>query len=128
MVVICIKGAYWFDREESMNSKVESRLKDVKDMVYREYGGAGAIMTAIIVSVIEVKRIESGAWRKVIGVVMNIGVLMVWVSGEEWKNEIAKAVYVVSLLCLMLSFKQASHESLLFLVLKPLLLVSGQDL
>lgn len=125
VIVMCIKGAYWFDREESMNSKVESRLKDIKDMVYRECRGAGAVMTAIVVSVIEVKRIESGTWRKVTGVVMNIGVLMVWVGGEEWKNKIAKAVYVASLLCLILSFKQVSHESLLFIVLKPLLLVSG---
>ena len=61
-------------------------------------------------------------------VMMNIGLAAVWISGEGWKNEIAKAVYIASLLLLILSFKQASHESLLLIVLKPLLLVSGQDL
>lgn len=126
---MCIKGAYWFDREESMNTRVDSRLKGVKDTVYRECEGIGAVVTAVVVSVIEVGWSESKVmWRKMSGVMMNIGLVAVWISGEGWKNEIAKAVYIASLLFLILSFKQASHESLLLIVLKPLLLVSGQDL
>jgi hypothetical protein len=33
VVVLCIKGSYWFDREESMNSKVDVKLKGVKDAI-----------------------------------------------------------------------------------------------
>jgi heme O synthase-like polyprenyltransferase len=87
-----------------------------------------AWMTAIGVSVIEVKLVKSGWSRKVIGVIMNLGLLMVWTGGLEWKNEIAKAVYIFSLFYLALIFKESSSEQIVFIVLKPLLLVSGQDL
>jgi hypothetical protein len=33
VVVLCIKGSYWFDREESMNSKVDVKLKGAKDAI-----------------------------------------------------------------------------------------------
>jgi hypothetical protein len=33
VVIACIKGSYWFDREESMNTKVDPRLKEVKDFM-----------------------------------------------------------------------------------------------
>ncbi len=56
-------------------------------------------MTAVVVSVIEVGWSESvEMWRKMSGVMMNIGLVAVWISGEGWKNEIAKAVYIASLL------------------------------
>jgi heme O synthase-like polyprenyltransferase len=87
-----------------------------------------AWMTAIGVSVIEVKLVKSRWSRKVIGVIMNLGLLMVWTGRLEWKNEIAKAVYIFSLLYLALIFKESSSEQIVFIVLKPLLLVSGQDL
>lgn len=129
VVVLCIKGSYWFDREESMNTKVDPRLKGVKELVLKECAGVvGAWVTVVAVSVIEIGWIKSGWSRKVIGVIMNFGVLMIWSGGDEWKNEIAKAVYISSLLYLLLVFKDSSSESVLFIILKPLLLVSGQDL
>jgi hypothetical protein len=85
-------------------------------------------MTAISVSVIEVRLVKSRWSRKVIGVIMNLGLLMVWTGGLEWKNEIAIAVYIFSLFYLALIFKESSSEQIVFIVLKPLLLVSGQDL
>jgi hypothetical protein len=86
------------------------------------------LVTVIAISVIEVVW-DKCAWpRKIIGMMMNLGVLMVWIGSEEWKNEIVKAVYIFSLLYLALAFKESSNELILFIVLKPLLLVSGQDL
>jgi hypothetical protein len=85
-------------------------------------------VSVIAISVIEVVWVKCAWQRKIIGVMMNLGVLMVWIGGDEWKNEIAKAVYIFSLLYLALAFKESSNESILFIVLKPLLLVSGQDL
>ena len=64
-----------------------------------------AWVTVIAISVIEVKWVKSGLWRTVIGLILNLGILIVWIAGEEWKNEIAKAVYIVSLLYLVLAFK-----------------------
>ena len=62
-------------------------------------------MTVIAISVIEVKWVKSGLWRTVIGLIFNLGILIVWIAGEVWKNEIANAVYIVSLLYLVLAFK-----------------------
>ena len=86
------------------------------------------MVSVIAISAIEVVWVKCAWPRKIIGVMMNLGVLMVWIGGDEWKNEIAKAVYIFSLLYLALAFKESSNESILFIVLKPLLLVSGQDL
>ena len=109
-----------------MNTKVDPRLKGVKEVVVKECAGVlGAWLTVIIVSVIEVMWVKCGWLRKVIGIIMNLGVLVIWTGGEEWKNEIAKAVYISSLLYLALNFKDSSSESVLFVILKPLLLVSG---
>ena len=33
MIVVCMKAAYWFDREESLNNKVDERFKRVKELV-----------------------------------------------------------------------------------------------
>jgi hypothetical protein len=85
-------------------------------------------VSVIAISAIEVVWVICAWPRKIIGVMMNLGVLMVWIGGDEWKNEIAKAVYIFSLFYLAVAFKESSNESILLIVLKPLLLVSGQDL
>ena len=55
VVVLCMKLAYWLDREESMNSKVDARLKGVKEWVQMEdIQVVGAWVTCLGVSAMEV--------------------------------------------------------------------------
>ena len=55
VVVLCMKLSYWFDREESMNSKVDARLKGVKEWVQKEdIQVVGALVTYLGVSAMEV--------------------------------------------------------------------------
>ncbi len=61
VVVACIKGSYWFDREESMNTKVDPILKAFKEKVVKECAGVfGAWLTVINVSLIEVMWVKCG--------------------------------------------------------------------
>ena len=42
----------------------------------------GGWVTVITVSIVEVKLVKRGWSRKVIGVMMNLGLLMVWTGGQ----------------------------------------------
>jgi len=87
VVVLCMKLAYWFDREESMNSWVDARLKGVKEWVQKEgIQVVGAWVTCLGVSAMEVQMVPEGLLRKVVGLLINFGILGVWVGGEQWKN------------------------------------------
>ena len=66
-----------------MNTKVDLILKGVKEVVLKECAGVlGAWVTVVAVSVIEIGWIKSGWSRKVIGVIMNFGVLMIWIGDD----------------------------------------------
>ena len=68
--------------------------------------------------------------RKILGVIINIGLLSIWLADNEFvKNSMTKGIYIVSLFAIfyeLITFQ--SSLSLALLVIKPLLLVSGADL
>ncbi len=95
-----MKAAYWFDREESMNNRVDDRFKEIKELVLG-YQNIFAIATFVILSGVEIKELKASKSRKVLGVTINMALLIVWLSQNEFlKNAMTKAIYIVSLLIL----------------------------
>jgi hypothetical protein len=135
LMIICMKAAYFCDREKSMNTLTDERLALIKLQV-QELSTKWAWLPTLQLLIFELIGYSWGD-GSIIGAAQSAGLVLLWASNEALplRHDIAKAIYIVSLIRLLYALvahfwhqlPQTSYLQVFLTILKPLLLVSGSD-
>lgn len=107
-----MKVSYYFDKEYSLNFTTnDSKIQAIKDYVQNQMPQVCSLIGILIILAIQWYKNQDSQVAKYITILLTIAVEAVWiVVNEDWKNSIAQAVYIGSLIHLF--WKMVSYSFL----------------